>query len=83
MRRRAISWRSSAPTPVPAHPYRDSLIIFGAMAGLIVLVGWATGGGVKRAVIIAVAFFVIAFLYSVARWHSRLSESRRRDERGL
>jgi hypothetical protein len=79
MTRRMLRWRGR-PTPVPAHPYRDSLIVFAGMAAIIVVFGWATGGGLTHAIIIAAAFFVAANLYNIGRWHSRLSESRRRDE---
>ena len=32
--------------PLPKHPYRDTLILYGVFAALIVLVAWLTGGGV-------------------------------------
>ena len=68
-------------TPRPAHPYRDTLIVYGALALLIVLVAWATGGAVGKAAVIAVFFFVVATLWSLFRWRTRLrAEKRRADE---
>jgi hypothetical protein len=37
-----------------------------------VLIAWATGGGVRRAVGIAVVFFVVATGWSFWRWRDRL-----------
>ena len=49
----------------PKHPYRDTLIVYGAFAVLVVLFAWLTGGGVAKAVLIAVVFFVVASAWSV------------------
>ena len=40
---------------VPKHPYRDSLLLNLVLAGLIILISWATGGGLGRAVVFAIA----------------------------
>jgi membrane protein implicated in regulation of membrane protease activity len=66
--------------PLPRHPYRNSVIFHGALAGLIVLVAWVTGGGIPRAIGFAVAYFVLASGYSVWKWRQRLDEERRRRE---
>jgi membrane protein implicated in regulation of membrane protease activity len=59
-------------TPRPKHPYRDTLILYGVLAILIVVVAWATGGAVGKAAVIAGFFFVVASVWSVYRWRSRL-----------
>jgi len=59
-------------TPPPRHPYRDTLIVYGALALLIVLVAWLTNGAVGKAAVIAAFFFVVASAWSVFRWHRRL-----------
>ncbi|HZT92596.1 MAG TPA: hypothetical protein VFA05_11205 [Gaiellaceae bacterium] len=82
MSRRLLRW-GLPQAPPPAHPYRDSLIVFAALAALIVLVGWATGGDVGRAAIVAGVFFVAAFLYNVVRWRTRLHAARNDAEDGL
>ena len=60
--------------PPPKHPYRDTLIMYGVFSVLIVLVAWATGGGVRRAFVIAILFFVVASAWSISRWRNRLRE---------
>jgi membrane protein implicated in regulation of membrane protease activity len=59
-------------SPPPKHPYRDTLLIYGALALLIVVVAWLTGGAVGKATVIAVFFFVVASAWSIYRWRSRL-----------
>lgn len=72
--------------PPPEHPYRDTLIVYGALAILIVLVAWLTGGAVGKAVVIAAFFFVVASVWSLYRWRRRLraeAEARRALEADL
>jgi membrane protein implicated in regulation of membrane protease activity len=59
-------------SPPPKHPYRDTLIVYGVLAILIVLFAWLTNGAVGKAAVIAVFFFVVASAWSVYRWRSRL-----------
>jgi membrane protein implicated in regulation of membrane protease activity len=66
-------------TPPPKHPYRDTLIVYGAFAVIVVLVAWATGGGVVRAVVVAAIFYVVASAWSIHRWRERLREAARRE----
>ena len=65
-------------TPRPSHPYRDTLIVYGVLALLIVLVAWLTDGAVGKAVVIAAFFFVVASLWSLYRWRTRLRAEKRR-----
>jgi membrane protein implicated in regulation of membrane protease activity len=60
--------------PPPKHPYRDTLIMYAVFAVLIVLVAWITGGGVERAIVVALLFYVVASAWSVSRWRNRLRE---------
>jgi len=62
------------PEPPPKRPYRDTALVFGGMAGAIVLVAWATGGDVVKAVLVAAAFFVAATAWGWRRWRNRLRE---------
>jgi hypothetical protein len=72
-RPRRLQWGLPAPPP-PKHPYRDSLVVYGVLAVVIVLIAWATGGPVRKAVYFAVAFYVIASAWNVVRWRSRVRE---------
>ena len=72
--------------PPPKHPYRDTLIVYGVLALLLVLVAWLTGGAVGKAAVIAAFFFVVASAWSSYRWHRRLraeAEARRAQEANL
>ena len=66
--------------PLPARPYRDTLLFHLALAAIIVLVAWATGGGIGRALAFAIAFFVVATAWSWSRWRKRIDEERRKQE---
>jgi nicotinamide riboside transporter PnuC len=68
--------------PLPARPYRNTVIFHAALAGIIVLVAWATGGALATAVKVAVGFFVVATAWSFWRWSRRLEEERKRPGRG-
>jgi membrane protein implicated in regulation of membrane protease activity len=58
--------------PVPKHPYRDSMLVYGFFAALVVLLAWVTGGSVGKAALIAVAVWAAATIWSIARWRQRL-----------
>jgi hypothetical protein len=58
--------------PPTKHPYRDTAIVYGVLAIMLVLFAWITGGPVGRAVVIAVAVWAAATLWSVVRWRQRL-----------
>jgi Flp pilus assembly protein TadB len=80
MRRRR--W-APPPDPPPKRPYRDSALVFGGMSVAIVLVAWATGGELLRAVLIAVAFFVAATGWSWRRQREREREEKAGDVEGM
>ena len=80
MRRRR--W-TPPPEPLPKRPYRDTALVFGGMAVAIVVVAWATGGDLGRAVLIAAAFFVAATAWGWRRWRDRLREEEARDVKGV
>ena len=61
--------------PIPAHPYRDTAIVYGAMAAILVLVAWLTGGDVARAGLVAVAFFVVATAWTWWRFRERIRQA--------
>ncbi len=67
--------------PLPKRPYRDTVLVYGAMAVVIVLVAWATGGPLLRAAVIAGLAFVVATAWSWSRWRRRLQDAARRPER--
>ena len=58
--------------PLPKHPYRDSAIVYAAMAVVLFVVVVATGGSVVKGVVAAVAVWVAATGYSWWRWRERI-----------
>jgi membrane protein implicated in regulation of membrane protease activity len=74
MTRRRWGWPEQ---PLPKHPYRDTVLVYGGMAIVLVLLAWATGGSLQRAAVVAVVFFAIATLWSWSRWRRRLRDAER------
>jgi membrane protein implicated in regulation of membrane protease activity len=60
--------------PLPPHPYRDAALVYGIMALLLVVIAWVTGGDPLRAVVVAVAFFVVATAWTSWRFRVRIRE---------
>jgi Flp pilus assembly protein TadB len=54
------------------HPYRDTALVYGGLAVIVVLVSWASGGGLVRGLIVAAVFFVAALGWSFYRLRRRL-----------
>ena len=65
--------------PPPKHPIRDTLLVYGAFAVIIVLVAWATGGGVAKAAVVGVIFFAVASAWNVYRLRAKAAAVARRD----
>jgi heme O synthase-like polyprenyltransferase len=61
---------------LPKHPYRDSAIIYGVLAILVVVIAFATGGGVLRAVVYAVVVFLVATAWTWRSWRNHEREER-------
>jgi hypothetical protein len=59
---------------LPKHPFRDSAILYGVLAGIVVVVGGLTSGEMVSTIAIALAFFVLATGYSWWRFRRRLQE---------
>jgi Flp pilus assembly protein TadB len=75
-RRRYLRW-GTPDTPVPKHPYRGTLLVYGGFAVLLVLLGWATGTSVGKAIVVAAVVFVAATSISLVRWRERLRRAAR------
>jgi hypothetical protein len=72
-KKRPLRWDGSTRT-APAHPYRDSAILYALLAGVVIGVTALTGGNTRAALIIAPTLFVIATGYSWWRWRKRERE---------
>jgi membrane protein implicated in regulation of membrane protease activity len=72
-----LRWESQrGDRAVPKHPYRDTAVVYGALAALIVVLALATGGSLTRAVTTASVVYVAATLWSWRTWRNRLREER-------
>ena len=69
--------------PSPRSPVRDTLLVYGVLSLIIILVAWVTGGPVGRALVIVPLFYVVASTWSLSRWRTRLraEAERAREER--
>jgi hypothetical protein len=68
--------------PPPRQPYRNAVLVHGALAGAILVVAWATGGDLRRAVIVAAIYFVAATAWTWFRFRQRESGSAQEEGRG-
>ena len=60
------------------HPFRDTVIMYGVLALVIVIVAAFTGGGMTKATLVAGAFFVGATGWSWWRYRRRTAQERDR-----
>ena len=70
--RRARPARARERIPLPRHPYRDGALFHAALAGLLVLVAWLTGGGLGRALVVGGLYFVVATAWTWFRFRQRI-----------
>jgi Flp pilus assembly protein TadB len=70
---RRLRWDVSSPPP--KHPFRDSAILYGVFAVIIVIVAWASGSSPATGIVVAVAFYVLAVGWSWWRWNDRLKKA--------
>jgi hypothetical protein len=63
-----------ADRPIPAHPYRDTALVYGIMSLLLVVIAWLTGGDAIRAILVAAVFFLVATAWSWWKFRRRIEE---------
>ena len=73
--KRRVAWGSRPPTPLSKRPYRETVMVYAGLALTIVLFAWLTGGRIRKAIIIAAAFFVVATAWSFRVWRNKLREA--------
>ena len=57
--------------PPPPRAYRGSAILHGLLALVILVIAALTGGGLVRALLVAVAYFVVATAWTWFRFRQR------------
>ena len=55
----------------PKSPVRDTLLVYGVLSLIILLVAWLTGGSLVRALVIVPIFYVIASAWTIQRLRAR------------
>ena len=73
---RRLRWDAPTDEAIPKRPYRDTVLVYGGMAVVVVLIALLTGGGFVKALVIAGAFFVVATLWTWRNWRKSLRASR-------
>ena len=78
-KKKRLRWGGS-PRRLPAHPYRDSAIVYGILAAVVIGATALTDGNLAAALIIAPLLFVVATAYSWWRLRQREREEERARE---
>ena len=60
--------------PLPAHPYRDSAVVYGVMAVILVVLAGVTGGSLVKATGAAIVFWFAACAWSWWKFRRRIRE---------
>jgi hypothetical protein len=67
---RRLQW--SLPEPgSPKRPVRDTLVLYGILSLIILVVAWLTGGSLGRALVIVPFFYVAASAWTISRLRAR------------
>jgi membrane protein implicated in regulation of membrane protease activity len=75
-----LSWGGVPEVPPPNNPYRDTLLVYGGLSLVIIIVSWVTGGSVAKAALVAVLFFAVASSWTMYRFRARARAEARRAE---
>ena len=70
---RRLRW-SPPDRPRSARPVRDSALVYGALALVIVVFSLATGGSLARAAVIAILFYVAAMAWAIFSWRRSMRQ---------
>ena len=74
-----MTWSSAPPRPIPKHPIRDASLFYGVLAIALVVIAWAAGTSVVRAVVISAGAFAVTVGWTVLGWRRRMREIRREE----
>jgi len=66
--------------PIPERPYRDSALLYGGLAVVVLIFAALTGTDLVKAGLVAIGFFVAATAWAWWRLRSRIRERATRAE---
>ena len=66
-----LQWGGVPEVGSPTSPVRDTLLVYGVLSLIILLVAWLTGGSLGRALVIVPVFYVIASAWTIQRLRAR------------
>ena len=66
-----LQWGGVPEAGSPKSPVRDTLVVYGVLSLIILLVAWLTGGSLGRALIVVPVFYVIASAWTIQRLRAR------------
>jgi hypothetical protein len=72
-----LEWGGIPEIPPPKNPNRDTLLVYGGLSLVIVLISWLTGGSVPKAAGVAAVFFLVASSWTMYRFRVRARAARR------
>jgi O-antigen ligase len=75
---RKLKW-DHGPPPSSKHPYRDSALVYLALAGLVVVITAVSGGSVVKGIVAGLIVFAAATAYSWWRVRERLRQQERQE----
>ena len=69
--RRRLRWGMPPPPPPSRHQRRDTVLVYGALSVIILILGVALGRSFLHTLILAVFFFVVTVLWAFYRLRAR------------
>ena len=66
-----LQWGDVPEAGSPKSPVRDTLLVYGVLSLIILLVAWLTGGPLGRALVIVPVFYVVASAWTISRLRAR------------
>jgi membrane protein implicated in regulation of membrane protease activity len=75
-----LQWGGVPDVPPPKNPFRDTLLVYGGLSLVIIIIAWVTGGSVTKAALVAILFFAVASSWTMYRFRARARADARRAE---
>jgi hypothetical protein len=66
-----LQWGGVPEVGSPTSPVRDTLVVYGVLSLIILLIAWLTGGSLGRALVIVPVFYVVASAWTISRLRAR------------